>query len=357
MASAALAVASLLAACGGSGLLAACGGSGGATSTSPGAATATAGAGSSGAATATAGAGASGAAAAAASVDAGSPSVAPYLDVTASTDISEIYVKTGQASMVASFVLADKSGGCTPTWGGSAAIGDGAVKASLAKISAAGGKVVVATGGESGTYLETACSVSGLASAYEKALDAVGSNYLDVDIERTVAPATVTAALATVQQARGTAITLTLPVGGAEQGLTDSAIALLTSAKNAGLDVTVNAMTMNFTAAGDWGTAMTRAAEAVKDDLASVWTDRTDAQLYAMLGVTPMIGVNNTGGTTTLAAAKTLLAWAETKGLGFVRFWSVNRDNGDCADGSVSARCSGIGQDDYAFTALFETFS
>ncbi|MFF5291109.1 hypothetical protein [Paractinoplanes globisporus] len=286
------------------------------------------------------------------------PAVAPYLDiVSGSSDISDISAKTGQASFTVGFVVASSSGGCTPTWGGSTAIDDGTIKAAIAKIKAAGGKAIVATGGETGPYLETACSASELASAYGKVLDVVGSNYLDVDIEQTVDPATVTAALATVQKARRTAITLTLPVDGTEAGLTDAAIALLTSAKNAGLDVTVNAMTMNFTATGDWGTAMTTATEAVKDDVARLWSDRSDAEVYAMLGVTPMIGVNDTGPVTTLANAKTLLSWAEARGLGFVRFWSVNRDNGDCADGSVSPTCSGIGQSAYAFTALFKTFA
>src|SRR5690348_12045300 len=91
--------------------------------------------------------GGSATATASASPGTGSPSVAPYFDATASTDISEIYEKTGQASLVASFVLADKSGSCTPTWDGTTAIDDSAIKAGLAKITAAGGKVVVATGG------------------------------------------------------------------------------------------------------------------------------------------------------------------------------------------------------------------
>ncbi|MFI5891058.1 glycosyl hydrolase [Actinoplanes sp. NPDC051513] len=295
---------------------------------------------------------------ASASTGTGSPAVAPYLDiVSGSADISDIYQKTGQASFAAAFVVADSAGTCTPTWGGSTAIDDSTIKASIDKITANGGKVIVATGGETGTYLETACSAPALASAYEKALDAAGSNYLDVDIEQTVTAATVTSALAALQKARGTAITLTLPVGGEEVGLTDEAIALLTSAKDAGVDVTVNAMTMNFTATGDWGTGLTAATEAVKDDVASVWPDLADAEVYDMLGVTPMIGVNNTGGTTTLANAKTLLSWAEEKGLGFVRFWSVNRDNGGCTDGSLSATCSGISQDDYAFTSLFKGYT
>jgi chitinase len=289
---------------------------------------------------------------------ASAPVVAPYLDVLSdSGDISDIYAKTGQASFTAAFVVAETSGGCTPTWGGATAIDDSTVKAKIAKITENGGQVIVATGGESGTYLETACSASQLVTAYEKSLDAAGSNVLDVDIEGTVPAATVTSALASLQKARGTKITLTLPVEGTEVGLTDPAIALLTSAKNAGVEVTVNAMTMNFTATGDWGTAMITATEAVKADVAGVWTGRTDAEVYQMLGVTPMIGVNDTGGATTLANAKTLLTWAEQKGLGFVRFWSVNRDNGDCPDGTVSSSCSGIAQNDYAFTSLFKTFT
>lgn len=289
---------------------------------------------------------------------AGAPAVAPYLDiVSGSADVDAIYKATGQASFVASFVVADSAGSCTPTWGGETAIGDSTIKAEIDKITANGGKVIVATGGATGTYLETACSASELATAYEKALDAAGSNYLDIDIEQTVTDATVTTALATVQKARGTSVTLTLPVGGTEVGLTDAGIALLTSAKNAGLDVTVNAMTMNFSATGDWGTALTTATEAVKADVASVWTGLSDTEIYDMLGVTPMIGVNNSGGTTMLANAKTLIAYAEQKGLGFVRFWSVNRDNGDCADGSVKSNCSGVSQDEYAFTSLFTGFT
>ena len=289
--------------------------------------------------------------------DSEAPTVAPYLDIVSGTaDVTAIHDKTGQASFTAAFVVADDSGACTPTWGGDTALDDDSVKAEIAKIHAIGGQLIVATGGESGTYLENACAAPELATAYEKALDAAGSNHLDVDIEQDVTPATATAALAAVQKARGTAVTLTLPVDGTDVGLPDPAIALLTSAKAAGVDVTVNAMTMNFTATGDWGKAMTVATEAVKEDVARVWPDKPDDQLYAMLGVTPMIGANDTGPATTLADARTLLAWAEQKGLGFVRFWSVNRDNGGCADRTVSDTCSGIGQDDYAFTALFKTF-
>jgi hypothetical protein len=50
--------------------------------------------------------------------------------------------------------------------------------------------------------------------------------------------------------------------------------------------VTINAFTMEFES--------TKAIEAVRADVASVWTDLQPDQVTAMLGVTPMIGVATT---------------------------------------------------------------
>ncbi|WP_436526794.1 glycosyl hydrolase [Actinoplanes sp. HUAS TT8] len=284
---------------------------------------------------------------------------APYIDiVSGSVDIADVAAKTGQKDFALAFVLADSAGTCTPTWGGKTAITDSTVGAEIDKIDAAGGSSIVATGGATGTYLESACSEDQLVTAYETALDAAGSNRLDVDIEQSVTVETVAGALAALQKARGTAITLTLPVAGTTQGLADAGIELLKAVEDTGVEVTVNAMTMNFDAAGGgWGRAMTLAADAVKDDLDSIWTDKSDAELYEMLGVTPMIGVNNSGGTTKTADAKYLLDWAAGKGVGFVRFWSVNRDNGNCTDGSVASNCSGIAQTTYQFTDQFQAYA
>ncbi|SNY30099.1 glycosyl hydrolase [Paractinoplanes atraurantiacus] len=288
------------------------------------------------------------------------PAVAPYVDIVSGTaDISAIASATGQKDYTLAFILADSSGGCTATWGGKTALDDSTIAAEIAKFTALGGTPIVATGGASGTYLETACtSADDLAAQYEAALDQAGSNFLDVDIEQTVTPATVVSALSKLQAARGTSITLTVPVGGTVLGLTDASIALLTAAEAAGLDVTINAMTMNFDGGtADWGTAMTTATEAVKADVAAVWSGKSDTEIYGMLGVTPMIGVNDSYATTTVANATTLRDWAEDKGLAFVRFWSVNRDNNGCTDGTVSATCSGIAQTEYAFTSLFAEFT
>ncbi|MEV6344969.1 glycosyl hydrolase [Actinoplanes sp. NPDC051851] len=288
------------------------------------------------------------------------PAVAPYVDIVSGTvDVDEVAESTSQTDFTLAFVLADSTGSCTPTWGGKTAIDDTTVASEIAKIDALGGTSIVSTGGETGTYLENACTTSdALVTAYETALDAAGSNHLDVDIEQTITASTVMTALAALQKARSTTVTLTLPVGGESVGLTDTEISILQAAEDAGVEVTVNPMVMNFKATeDDWGSAMTTATESVKTDVASVWTDKSETEIYAMIGVTPMIGINGSGGPTTTTAAQTLLTWAEEKGLAFVRFWSVNRDNGDCTDGKVASNCSGISQTDYAFTKLFTSFS
>ncbi|MBB2941893.1 chitinase [Actinoplanes lutulentus] len=292
----------------------------------------------------------------AAEQDAG-PVVAPYVDVVSGTaDLEEVHSKTGLTDFSLAFVLADAEGTCTPTWGGTTAIDSSTVADEIAAIGDIGGEAIVSTGGATGTYLENVCSADDLAQAYQKALEVAGSNHLDVDIEQDVDYGTVAAALAALQTGQGTEISLTLPVGGTESGLTDEDVALLQTLADADVEVTVNAMTMNFSYDSGWGQAMTEATEAVHADLAKVWPGRSDSELYAMLGVTPMIGVNDTGPVTTVANARTVLDFAQEKGLGFVRFWSVNRDNGDCGDGELSGQCSGISQSDYAFTKLFADF-
>ncbi len=199
------------------------------------------------------------------------PVVAPYIDIVSGTvDLSAAATATGQKDYTLAFVLADSAGTCTATWSGTTALDDSTVQAEIAKIATLGGTPVVSTGGADGTYLESVCSATDLTNQYAAALDAAGSNHLDVDIEQSITPATVVQALSSLQTTRGTAITLTVPVAGTTQGLTEASIALLQAAKDANLTVTVNAMTMNFSATGDWGTAMTTATEAVKADVASV---------------------------------------------------------------------------------------
>jgi chitinase len=85
----------------------------------------------------------------------------------------------------------------------------------------------------------------------------------------------------------------------------------------------------------------------------------THNQTGDSIGITPMIGVNDTNTEVfTLANASALASWA--RGQSFVNrlaFWSLSRDNGGCANqGFASPICSGVSQSNFQFSSLFSSF-
>ncbi|WP_063765431.1 carbohydrate binding domain-containing protein [Nonomuraea candida] len=283
---------------------------------------------------------------------------APYIDITMPTpSLAGTASATGVKNYTLAFALGDSSG-CNPAWGGTIPIADLRIVDDVKALQAQGGQVVVATGGAMGPYLEHVCgSAAALAGAYKKVLDTVGTNHLDVDVEASIDVNKVNTALKQLQSERGTVVSYTLRVQGQDYGVDPFSLQILQDAAAKGLDVIVNPMLMNFGYTGNWGDAMIAAAQATLGQMKGVWPAKSDAQLKRMLGVTPMIGKNDTGMTTTQADARKLLAWANANRIGFIGFWSVGRDNGGCPDGRVSPTCSGIAQSSHEFTNIFKGFT
>ncbi|MFR9803077.1 carbohydrate-binding protein CenC [Pseudonocardia sp. RS010] len=276
----------------------------------------------------------------------------PYVDASlAPSPLPAMADATGVADAVLGFVLAGPTG-CTPTWGGIEPVTAPAVVAAARDLTGRGGTVAVATGGASGTYLESTCpDAASLARAYGEALDAVGSTDLVVDVEEDVPVATVVEALRTVQEERGATVTLTLKVDDADRGLTGPAVDLVRASDRAGVDAHVDAMVMNFPYTGSWADAMTDATDTVLAQLGEIRPGADEAAVAARAGVTFMLGRTDLGATTTLDDATALVRAARDRGLGTVGFWSVGRDNGGCPDRpTASFDCSGIAQSPFAFT-------
>jgi chitinase len=288
----------------------------------------------------------------------GSGRFSPYADITMATPtLRDVANATGQKHFTLAFALADSTG-CNPSWGGTIPLTDARVIGEVNDLKSAGGDVTVATGGAIGPYLENTCgSSSALLTAYEKALDAVGSNRLDVDVEASIPVAQVNTALKQLQSARGTTITYTLRVQAQDYGVDPFSVQILQDAASRGLNVTVNPMLMDFGYSGSWGDAIVSAANATLGQMRQIWPGKSDADLKRMLGLTPMIGKNDTGPTTTQAVARQVLSYAQSNHVGYIGFWSVGRDNGGCPNGSVSPTCSGISQSTYEFTNIFKGFT
>ncbi|HEY1623237.1 MAG TPA: chitinase [Streptosporangiaceae bacterium] len=236
-----------------------------------------------------------------------------------------------------------------------------------------GGDVSISFGGYTvdtdGTDLGAQCSsASAMAAQVESVVTTLNVTHLDFDIESSEetnsADYTLTGqALALVrswgsQNGYPLSISYTLPVLPA--GLTSSGVDVLQAAKNSGFTPNVvNIMTMDYGTSGtEMGTASDQALDASAGQLESLYGISSSAA-YAMLGNTPMIGQNDTPGEIfTLADASTVESYAAQQGIALLSFWAEGRDNGGCpGNTSASSTCSGISQNNGAFTQAFQAFT
>jgi len=104
----------------------------------------------------------------------------PYVNATKASDDDSAGSPT---TYDLAFVIADGSD-CTPKCNDENAMSDATVKSRIAKLKKDGATLRVSFGGASGKELAATCdSVTALAKAYGKALDAAGSTQADFDIE------------------------------------------------------------------------------------------------------------------------------------------------------------------------------
>ena len=93
--------------------------------------------------------------------------------------------------------------------------------------------------------------------------------------------------------------------------------------------------------------------------LQSMYPGKTSSQLWHMIGITEMPGIDDFGPDETFskAAAVRILAWAKTKGISTLSFWALQRDNGGCPGTKGAGTCSGIKQPTWYFSHTFEPFT
>jgi len=269
---------------------------------------------------------------------------------------------TGQKFFTLAFVLGDSSG-CNPSWGGTIPLSDSRILGEIRDLKALGGDVAVSFGGAAGPYLMSSCTTqASQAAPYDRVIDTLSSTHLDFDLEASVPLDTMNRAIAQVQRDRsGIAVSYTLEVQAADFGLTPAlGTDVLRNAKTNGVNVgIVNPMTMDFgqPAGVSWGDAVIQAAQSTLNQMAQIWPEKSAAARARMLGVTPMIGRNDTGPIFTQAHARHLVTWANGNHIGQLGFWSVGRDNGGCPGGGVSPTCSSISQSSFEFTTIFGGFT
>ena len=257
---------------------------------------------------------------------------APYLQISTSDsgDMAADMSVSGDKYYTLAFLVTQS--GCTPDWedGGYSL---GTFNSQISALQAAGGNVIISSGGAGATEIaETCTNVSQLTAAYQNIVNTTGATRLDFDIEdsnlaNTAATSRRDQALAALQ-AEDPAVQVDFTLGVDANGLptgTGSEYAVLQDAQAKGVKVSVvNIMTMDFYdgSNNDLGDAES-AARATASQLSGLYGISTSAA-YAMMGLTPIAGVNDDGTDFSISNASSLESFAASNGVQELSFWEVD---------------------------------
>ncbi|MFJ6384374.1 hypothetical protein ACIQI7_30755 [Kitasatospora sp. NPDC092039] len=106
----------------------------------------------------------------------------------------------------------------------------------------------------------------------------------------------------------------------------------------------------------DYGDAAVQAAQSLFGQLKSLHPAKTDTQLWAMVGATPMVGENDDHQVYDQADARQLLAFARRYHLGMLSFRDATRDADACTGGPLST-CTDIPQQPYEFARIIGQYA
>lgn len=275
---------------------------------------------------------------------------------------------TGVPYVTLAFILGGTEP-CTPVWGnGRPVLNNDLLLRDIDGLREAGGDVILSFGGAGGRELARDCDdVETLTAQLQAIVEYHDARWLDFDIEGVSLRETESVdrrnqALAALQawaaeEGRTLEIAYTLPV--APYGLTEDGLNLLRSAVEHGVVINlVNIMTMNYGEEyppDQMGSLTIQAAESLHAQLAELYPELSDEQLWAMIGLTPMIGLNDSVPEVfTLADAELIADFVIENGIRLTAMWSVGRDKSCSANMAIiNDTCSGIVQEDFAFSAIF----
>ncbi|MEY9951846.1 chitinase [Leifsonia sp. EB34] len=303
---------------------------------------------------------------------------APYVDVTAVSDLADISKQSGSKVLSLAFLQTEAAGSCTLYWAGNTAtpVAASTFGDAIDRIRLHGGDVIPSFGGYSAdttsTEIADSCTdVHKIALAYENVITTYKVQRLDFDIEADSLsnPAGIDRRNQAIVELKAWAaaqhhplsIAYTLP--STPHGLGATGVALLQSAAkyNAPIDG-VNIMTFDYWdgLTHDMLTDAETAAAGLVDQLrATIAPDATDAALWHKVGIIQMNGIDDFGPqeTFTVAQASPLVQWAAAKHINELSFWALQRDNGSCPGVKGANNCSGVVQSPWAFSKAFARFT
>ncbi|HXB46989.1 MAG TPA: chitinase [Streptosporangiaceae bacterium] len=303
---------------------------------------------------------------------------APYYEMyDSSTDLATLSQQSGSRFLSLAFLQTAAAGSCTAYWDGdtSQPIAATSFGSDITAIQRAGGNVIPSFGGftadTTDTEIADSCtSVPAIAAVFESLITTYHVPRIDLDVEadsltntaginRRNEAIAMTEAWAAAHHRR-IQFSYTLPTF--PTGLTPSGLAVLQNAVADGAKIsTVNLLTFDyfFGTQQDMVADTETAAAGLYSQLQSLYPQATSRQLWHMIGITEMPGIDDFGPDETFSTADavTILNWAQQHGIGLVSFWALQRDNGGCPGTKGAGTCSGVAQQDWYFSHVFEHFT
>jgi len=303
---------------------------------------------------------------------------APYYEMyDTGTDLASLSQQSGSRYLSLAFLETAASGSCTAYWDGDITepISPLSYGSDIADIQAHGGNVIPSFGGytadTTNTDIADSCtSVPAIAKVYESLIATYSVPRIDLDVEADSLTNTAginrrNEAIAMVEawaaaHHRKIQFSYTLPTF--PTGLTSSGYAVLQNAVTDGAKIAaVNLLTFDYYLGTqqDMMADTESAADGLFGQLRSLYPTATARQLWHMVGVTEMPGIDDYGPdeTFTTADAAAILHWAQQKGIGLISFWALQRDNGGCPGTKGAGACSGVSQPTWYFSHVFEHFT
>jgi hypothetical protein len=303
---------------------------------------------------------------------------APYFETWTPDSLTTTAQQSGAAYFTLAFLETLSKTSCTLAWNGSRSqtLPTERYLSDISSLRELGGDVIPSFGGwsadQGGTEIGDSCKdVNAIAAAYESVITMYDVTRLDMDIEgRSLnRPAGVdrrNKALKLVQDwaaANGRTLQVSYTLPTSASGLEPSGLAVLQNAIANGTRVdVVNIMTFDYydRVTSDMGAAAMSAAQGLHAQLQTFYPGRTSAELWAMVGITLMPGLDDyprRTESTSIADAQRVLDFARTNGLDTLSIWAIQRDNGGCPGQTGSNDCSGIVQNTWDFTGVLKPFT
>src|SRR5580658_1386608 len=302
---------------------------------------------------------------------------APYFETYNGDNPVTLSQESGAKYLTFAFIQTASAGSCTAYWDGdtSEPLTSANFGSDISSIQSSGGNVIPSFGGESadnsGTDIADSCtSVNSIAQAYENVITTYNVPRIDLDIEGDSLTNTAgidrrNEAVAQVESwaaANGRSIQFSYTMPGTPTGMDSQEESIISNAISVGATVSVvNLMTFDYYIGTEqeMATDTESAGAALHSQLQSLYPSDSSAQLWAMIGVTEMPGIDDYGPdeTFTEADASTVLNWAKGNGISTLSFWALERDNGGCPGTAGSDTCSGISQSTWYFSDTFESFT